>query len=92
MDVKRYEANYVPYEGLDLSGACAEMHGRFFVHMEDFDRVTAERDALQLRLNAVDEENDRFRTLLYLAHPMTNDVAHDPDIYMEISEALEKRP
>lgn len=61
MDVKRYEANYIPYEGLDLSGACAEMHGRFFVHMEDFDRVTAERDALQLRLNAVEEENDRLR-------------------------------
>lgn len=29
----------------------------------DFDRVTAERDALQLRLNAVEEENDRLRAL-----------------------------
>lgn len=36
---------------------------------EDFDRVTAERDALQLRLNAVDDENDRLRNgLKRLAH------------------------
>lgn len=33
------------------------------VLLSDFDRVTAERDALQLRLNAVEEENDRLRSL-----------------------------
>lgn len=32
-----------------------------YIHASDFDRVTAERDALQLRLNAVEEENDRLR-------------------------------
>jgi hypothetical protein len=31
------------------------------IERSHFDRVTAERDALQLRLNAVEEENDRLR-------------------------------
>lgn len=30
-----------------------------------FERVAAERDALQLRLNAVEEENDRLRSALH---------------------------
>lgn len=37
-------------------------HGPEVVMAEHFDRVTAERDSLQLRLNAVEEENDRLRT------------------------------
>lgn len=37
---------------------------------EDFDRVTAERDALQQRLNAVEEENDRLRAVEAAAKEM----------------------
>lgn len=36
--------------------------GRYVAEV-DFDRVTAERDALQQRLNVVEEENDRLRQL-----------------------------
>lgn len=97
MDVKRYEANYIPYEGLDLSGACAEMHGRFFVHMEDFDRVTAERNALQLRLNAVEDENDRLRSVLKEITEIEDELYGDDweeiEKAREIAKsALEKRP
>ncbi|WP_338919268.1 hypothetical protein V0M98_17785 [Pseudomonas silesiensis] len=35
-----------------------DWHGGYFVHKADFDRVTAERDALQLRLNAADQRID----------------------------------
>lgn len=31
---------------------------------EDFDRVLAERDALQLRLNDIEDENDRLRSVV----------------------------
>lgn len=37
--------------------------GRYVAEAE-FDRVLAERDALQQRLNAVEEENDRLRSAL----------------------------
>lgn len=53
MDVKRYSA-------LKLSGANSDK-STHVVFASDFDRITAERDALQLRLNAVEEENDRMR-------------------------------
>lgn len=36
--------------------------GRYFVLEEDFDRITAERDALQLRLNAADQRIDELLT------------------------------
>lgn len=36
----------------------------------EFDRVTAERDALQQRLNAVEEENDRLRAVEAAAKEM----------------------
>ena len=35
-----------------------------YVSEIDFDRVTAERDALQQLLNVVEEENDRLRGIL----------------------------
>lgn len=38
--------------------------GGRFVSEADFDRVSMERDALQLLLNARDEEVDRLRSLL----------------------------
>lgn len=36
-------------------------HMTRYVISHDFDRVTAERNALQLRLNSVEEEDDRLR-------------------------------
>jgi hypothetical protein len=36
-------------------------NGERCVSAFDFDRVAAERDALQIRLNSVEEENDRLR-------------------------------
>lgn len=54
MDVKRF--------GFDPShGYFVQRPDGYYVMTADFDRVTAERDAIQLRLNAVEEENDRFR-------------------------------
>lgn len=54
-----------------IPGALEELQEKHVTGSEDvqldliershFDRVTAERDALQLRLNAVEEENDRLR-------------------------------
>lgn len=54
MGIKRYRAN--PRHVVETEFDDAE-----YVSVKDFDRVTAERDALQLRLNAVEEENDRLR-------------------------------
>jgi hypothetical protein len=54
MDVKRIEPNEV-YTNVPL--------GQRLVLERDFDRVTAERDALQLLLDARDEEVDKLRTL-----------------------------
>lgn len=45
-----------------FSGLGEEHPQGCWVKASDFDRVTAERDALQQRLNAVEEENDRLRT------------------------------
>lgn len=62
MDVKTYMVD-------PTSGMCIIPRGHLegqeyeMVLVEDFDRVTAERDALQLRLNAVEEENDRLRQM-----------------------------
>lgn len=61
MEVKRY----VDFDGEGGGTAEARFGERGqYVEAQDFDRVTDERDALQLRLNAVEEENDRLRTLL----------------------------
>lgn len=40
------------------------INGDDVVLASDFDRILAERAALQLRLSAVEEENDRLRQLL----------------------------
>lgn len=70
-----------------------------YIHASDFDRVTAERDALQLRLNAVEEENDRLRQVLQLARSshgvfLATDPPRDAWKYNQVSEkiveALEK--
>lgn len=57
-----------------VPGALEELQQKYVIDSDDvqldliershFDRVTAERDALQLRLNAVEEENDRLRSAL----------------------------
>ena len=61
MDIERFKATYIPYEGLDLNGSCAKHDGETFVHERDFDRILAERDALQQLLNARDEEIERLK-------------------------------
>ncbi|WP_141562811.1 hypothetical protein [Pseudomonas sp. ICMP 8385] len=58
------------------------------VEATHFDRVTAERDALQALLTAADERADVLEGLLRKAHPFTNDVAHDVDVWLEIDAAL----
>lgn len=63
-EVIRYLASYTPYEGLDLNGQCARHDGDYFVSASDFDRVTAERDALQQRLTEADERADVLEGLL----------------------------
>lgn len=67
MDWTRYEVSYefgygyfVDPIGSDAPAPCNTQ----YVLAEDFDRVTAERDALQIRLNAVEDENDRLREAL----------------------------
>ncbi|MBP3996710.1 hypothetical protein [Pseudomonas koreensis] len=46
---------------------CHEASNIFCVRASDFDRVTAERDALQQRLTATDDRNDDLSDLLALA-------------------------
>jgi hypothetical protein len=64
MNVERFKACYMPCEGLDLNGGSAEHDGQMFVRERDFDRVTAERDALQQLMNARDEEVEQLRDQL----------------------------
>lgn len=81
MDVKRYELRIVDRYAGDGSGEI-ETHANMresksgsYVKYGDFDRVTAERDALQLRLNAVEEENDRLKSELGQCEAMASMVA-----------------
>lgn len=57
MDVKRYGIS-------GFGGGMIELDDGGFVDADDFDRILAERDALQSRLNLVEEENDRLRSAL----------------------------
>ena len=61
MEIKRY----VDFcgEGGGTAEASYGERGQY-VGAPDFDRILAERDALQQRLNAVEEENDRLRHAL----------------------------
>lgn len=54
---------------------------------EDNDRVTAERDALQQRLNAVEEENDRLRSAAQKVIDMNRQHAEDKYGCAEKAEA-----
>lgn len=56
MEVKRYLPQKTP-----IGFVMKENPEGYYVMVEDFDRVTAERDALQQLLNARDEEVDRLR-------------------------------
>ena len=47
-----------------FSGLGEEHPQGCWIKADDFDRTLAERDALQQRLNAVEEENDRLRSAL----------------------------
>jgi len=47
----------------------------------DFDRVTAERDALQLRLNAADQRNDELESQLTYAVDVLNEVVKVSAMY-----------
>ena len=90
MDVKRIAPNEV-YTEVPL--------GQKLILERDFDRVIAERDALQLRLNAVEEENDRLRQMTDV-DALSNIIrAADGNhnlgagaLAEKIIEALEKRP
>lgn len=69
------------------------------IERSHFDRVTAERDALQLRLNAVEEENDRLRSIESAAKEMLRIAAianQGSNAYnraiINLHETLEKRP
>lgn len=57
MEIKRFRADWRHVVETEFDDAQ-------YVGVKDFDRILAERDALQLRLNAVEEENDRLRALL----------------------------
>ena len=67
MKLARYKLEIVDRYAGDGSGEI-ETHARMrqcdrgdYVKFEDLNRVSMERDALQQRLNAVEEENDRLR-------------------------------
>ena len=46
-----------------FEGGIIELKEGHLVHVDDFDRVTAERDALQQRLTAADEELDQCQSM-----------------------------
>lgn len=60
------------------------LDGRYFVLDEDFDRVTAERDALQERLNAADQRADDLETQLAATEQSRR-------AWFDSSQAAEKR-
>lgn len=56
MEIKRFRADWRHVVETEFDDAQ-------YVGVKDFDRILAERDALQQRLNAVEGENDRLRRL-----------------------------
>ena len=93
MEVYRWQLKgFIP----GIEGVCKAVMKPWVVMAEDFDRVTAERDALQLRLNAIEEENDRLRSaakemlrIAGIANQGSN--AYNRAI-INLHESLEKRP
>lgn len=77
--------NIVIYGGLSESST--------YVRKEHFDRILAERDALQLRLNSVEEKNDRLleaaRSLVIQVHATYGNTENHEDCQRELVE-LEK--
>lgn len=59
MDVKKYLPQKTP-----IGFVMKESAEGYYVMVDDFDRVTAQRDALQQLLNVRDEEVDRLRVIL----------------------------
>jgi hypothetical protein len=56
-EVKRWKLKgFLP----GVEGECKAVFQPFVVLADDFDRVTSERDALQLRLNVADQRNDEL--------------------------------
>jgi len=72
---------------------CAEMvpadDGQY-VESNDFDRVTAERDALQQRLNEADERNDELSGMLQ--HLVNNPYRFTEAYREQIAVALKREP
>lgn len=91
---------YQPLSG----GVMARNDDGDWVCIRDHIRVTAERDALQLRLNAVEEENDRLRSCMRgcgtwpmreaarKAWPLMQGDGVDYVLSCALAAALEKRP
>lgn len=88
MEVRRFS------EGR-FSGLGEEHPQGCWIKAVDFDRVAAERNALQLRLNAVEEENDRLRSevrgYVIQYHASIGNTEHHEDCQRDLAE-LEKRP
>lgn len=65
-----------------------------FVDSEDFDRILAERDALQSRLNSVEEKNDRLleaaRSLVIQVHATYGNTENHEDCQRELAELEQK--
>lgn len=92
-EVIRYLASHTPYEWLDLNGQCARHDGDYFVSAIDFDRVTAERDALQQRLTAADECWDELvsavRSINRSPHYMVKAIDDDQPQYRQREEWID---
>lgn len=95
MDTEIYLVH--PTDGMSTRPYGWEGQDYKMVMASDFDRVTAERDALQLRLNAVEEENDRLMSALKQITEIEDELYGED--WEEIEKArgiatlaLEKRP
>lgn len=77
IEVKRYEM-------CGFGGGLVVRPDGAWYHMDDFDRVTAERDALQERLNAADQEKDDLSFQL-------NDREASRYSWFQAAQAAEKR-
>jgi len=63
-EVKRYHVQLFKLDGDQQCYAHGALGAVEIVRASDYDRVTAERDALQQRLNAADQRNDTATSLI----------------------------